>query len=74
MAPALNIPSLIDLGPAIGLEIAFEMDIQGSINFTYGAKGKVRPCLEPIEMSLKRLADPERCIRVCESCELDRRL
>jgi len=41
VAPALDIPSLVDLGPAIGIEIGFELDIAANINFTFGAKGHI---------------------------------
>ncbi|GJE85183.1 hypothetical protein PsYK624_012610 [Phanerochaete sordida] len=41
VAPALIVPSLIDLGPAVGLEIAFELDLASSINFTFGATAHV---------------------------------
>lgn len=37
-----QIPDLIDIGPAVGIEIAFNLDITTSINFTYGATGQVR--------------------------------
>ncbi|GJE85182.1 hypothetical protein PsYK624_012600 [Phanerochaete sordida] len=37
VSDTLVIPSLVEIGPVLGLEIAFELDLAGSINFTVGA-------------------------------------
>ncbi|GJE85184.1 hypothetical protein PsYK624_012620 [Phanerochaete sordida] len=37
VGPALIVPSLINLGPSVGIKIIFDFDFTASINFTYGA-------------------------------------
>ncbi|KAI0743230.1 hypothetical protein BC629DRAFT_249560 [Irpex lacteus] len=41
VAPALSIPNLIQLSPAIGLGVEFSLDVAAGINFTYGASGSI---------------------------------
>ena len=37
-----QVGSLVNIGPSIGLEVGFDLDVSGTLNFTYGAKAQVR--------------------------------
>ena len=38
-----QVPGLIEIGPAIGLELGVDIDLSSGLNFTYGAAAQVCP-------------------------------